>query len=159
MISPRKRLAYALGYIELGLLRDARAELARLSAEERGTPEAMAVLVELAMVEDDWRQVIRLAPRVAKAAPSVERPWIAWAYALREVGEIAEARDVLTEGERVIEKPTVLVDYNLACYDCLLGDREKAVRRLARVFQKEPGWKAQAKEDPDLKTLSWDGLT
>jgi hypothetical protein len=155
MIAPRKRLAYALGYIELSLLREARAELARLSAEERETPEAMAVLVELAMVEDDWRQVIRLAPRVAKVAPAVERPWIAWAYALREVGKVEEARDVLLRGAALIEKPTVLVDYNLACYDCLLGDHDGAKRRLSRVFKREPGWRAQAADDPDLKGMDW----
>jgi predicted Zn-dependent protease len=155
MIQPRKRLAYALGYIELSLLREARAELARLTAKEREMPEAMAVLVELAMVEDDWRQVIRLAPRVAKVAPAVERPWIAWAYALREVGKIEEAREVLLRGAEAIEKPTVLVDYNLACYDCLLGDRDGASRRLMRVFKREPGWRAQAMEDPDLKSMDW----
>jgi Flp pilus assembly protein TadD len=153
MIAPRKRLAYALGYIELSLLREARAELARLTKEERERPEAMAVLLELAMMEDDWPQVIRLAPRVTKVAPAVERPWIAWAYALRELGEIEEARTVLLRGAETIEKPTVLVDYNLACYDCLLGDRDDARRRLARVFKREPGWRAQAAEDPDLKGL------
>ncbi|WP_175414707.1 TPR end-of-group domain-containing protein [Nibricoccus aquaticus] len=155
MITPRKRLAYALGYIELSLLREARAELARLSVEERAEPEAMAVLVELAMVEDDWRQVIRLAPLVAKAAPAVERPWIAWAYALREVGKIEEAREILLRGAEVIEKATVLVEYNLACYDCLLGDQAGAKRRLAKVFKREPGWRAQAKADPDFKAMDW----
>lgn len=155
MIAPRKRLIYALGYIELGLLREARAELARLTAKERETTEAMAVLVELAMVEDDWRQVIRLAPRVTKVAPAVERPWIAWAYALRETGKIEEAREVLLRGAEAIEKPTVLVDYNLACYECLLGDRDEARRRLARVFKKEPGWRAQARNDPDFKEMDW----
>ena len=158
MIAPRKRLAYALGYIELGLIREARGELARLTAEERETPEAMAVLVELAMAEDDWRQVIRLAPRVAKVAPAVERPWIAWAYALREIGEIEEAREVLLGGAELIENPSVLVDYNLACYDCLLGDRGEARRRLERVFKRDPAWRAQAAEDPDLKDMDWPGF-
>lgn len=155
MISSRKRLTYALGYIELGMLRDARGELARLTKDERDAPEALAVRVELAMAEDEWAQVVRLAPKVAEIAPGVERPWIAWAYALRELGDIVEARMVLQRGAETIEKPTVLVDYNLACYDCLLGDLDEARRRLARVFKKEPGWRAQAKEDPDLKEMDW----
>lgn len=154
----RKRLTYALGYIELSMLREARAELARLSDDERRAPEAMAVLVELAMAEDDWRQVIRLAPQVAKVAPGVERPWIAWAYALREVGKIAEAREVLLQGAAVIEGASVLVDYNLACYDCLLGNPEEARRRLARVFKREPGWREQAKDDPDLSEMDWGNI-
>jgi Flp pilus assembly protein TadD len=158
MIVPRKHLAYALGFIELGLLREARAELARLPEDERETPQTLAVLVELAMAEDNWRQVIRFAPRVAAVAPAVERPWIAWSYALREVGKIAEARVVLLRGAKAIENPTVLVEYNLACYDCLLGDREKARRRLARVFVREPGWRQQAVADPDLREMDWQNL-
>ncbi len=156
MIAPRKRLAYALGYIELGLLREARRELARLSVEERERPEALAVLIELAMAEDDWAQVIRLAPRVVEVAASVERPWIAWAYALREIGAVEEARTVLLRGQTLIESPTPLVDYNLACYDCLLGDPERARKRLRRVFRSDPAWREQAATDPDLRGLALD---
>ena len=71
---------------------------------------------------------------------------------------IAEAREVLLQGAAVIEGASVLVDYNLACYDCLLGDREDARRRLARVFKREPGWREQAKDDPDLTEMDWEKL-
>ena len=34
-------------------------------------------------------------------------------------------------------------------------DLDEARRRLVRVFKKEPGWRAQAKEDPDFKEMDW----
>ncbi|HEY9249562.1 MAG TPA: hypothetical protein VIO38_10535, partial [Rariglobus sp.] len=72
---------------------------------------------------------------------------------LREKQHIAEARDVLLRGERLIAAPTALVDYNLACYFCLLGDLVESRRRLQRACAREPGWKTEASADPDLASL------
>ena len=153
MIPTRKHLDYALGYIELGLFPEAREELTRITATDRELPPVLGVLLELAMAEEAWPAVLSLAPQVADADPSNERPWIAWAYALRERGQITEARDVLLRGAPAITEPSVLVDYNLACYFCLLGDLPEARRRLALVFVREPAWKKEAGRDPDLAAI------
>lgn len=154
MISTRKHLDYALGYIGLNLLAEARDELALIKAADRETPEVLGVRVELAMARQTWTRVIALASRVTVAAPSFERPWIAWAYALREKQRIAEAREILLRAERTIPDPSPLVDYNLACYFCLLGDLPEARRRLKRACTREPDWKTEAASDPDLAALS-----
>jgi len=153
VIPTRKHLDYALGYIELGLFPEAREELSRITAADRKLPAVLAVLLELAMAEETWTAVITLAPQVADTDPSNERPWIAWAYALRERRQIAEARDVLLRGAGLISEPSVLVDYNLACYFCLLGDLPEARRRLALVFARDPHWKKDARQDSDLAAL------
>ncbi|MFA6289684.1 MAG: hypothetical protein WC661_20065 [Opitutaceae bacterium] len=153
MIPTRKHLDYALGYIELGLFPEAREELSRITAADRKQPAVLGVLLELAMAEETWTAVITFAPQVADADPSNERPWIAWAYALRERGQIAEARDVLLRGAGLISEPSVLVDYNLACYFCLLGDLAEARRHLDLVFARDPHWKKDARQDPDLAAL------
>ncbi len=154
MISTRKHLDYALGYIGLNLLIQARDELALIKAADRETPEVLGVHIELAMEKSAWTRVITLAVKVTAAAPSLERPWIAWAYALREKQRIGEARDVLLKAERAITAPSPLVDYNLACYFCLLGDLTESRRRLKRACAREPDWKAEAAEDPDLAALN-----
>ena len=41
--------------------------------------------------------------------------------------------------------------YNLACYECLLGDVEVAKARLQHAFKLEPRYRLQALEDEDLK--------
>lgn len=153
MISARKRIGYALGYIELGVLDAAREELAAIDATDARRPDVLLAWLELSMAAGEWEEVSRLAPELITGNPTDERPWIAWAYALRERQHITEARDVLLRGERLIAKPTVLVDYNLACYFTLLGDLAEARRRLQRVFASDPAWRAEAADDPDLTAL------
>jgi Flp pilus assembly protein TadD len=153
VIATRKHLDYALGYIELGLLDEAREELARIPADEHQTSPVLAVQLELSMADENWDGVVTLAPQVVLGDETAERPWIAWAYALREHQRITEARDVLLRGALVISQPSGLVDYNLACYYCLLGDLDEARRRLKRACSRKPHWKKDSLTDPDLAAL------
>jgi Flp pilus assembly protein TadD len=153
VISTRKHLDYALGYLGLNLLAEARAELALIKPADQTTTEVLAVHIELAMAKSSWTRIISLAAKVTSAEPTLERPWIAWAYALREKQRIIEAREVLLRGERNITEPSALVDYNLACYHCLLGELPEARRRLKRACASEPEWKTEAATDPDLTAL------
>ncbi len=153
MISTLTHLDYALGYIGLNLLAEARAELALIVPADQETAVVLGVHIELAMAEQAWPRVIKLASKATVADPSLERPWTAWAYALREQGYIGDAFDILTMGEECIEDPSPLVDYNLACYHCLMGDLPEARRRLKKACAREPSWKAEAATDPDLAAL------
>lgn len=153
VIPTGKRLNYAIGYIELGLFDSAREELAAIPPSDSGNPGIILVRIELAMAEGDWHEVTRLGPRATEDDPAEERPWIAWAYALRELQDIRQALEVLLRGELHIKGPTVLVDYNLACYLALLGDLKEARRRLNKVFAREPSWREEAAADPDLAAL------
>ena len=153
VISARKHIDYALGFIALGLGTAAREELAFLSPAELQHADSLPARLEIAMLEEYWDEVPLLAHQATELDAKQERPWIAWAYALREQQHIAAARDVLLRGERSIPAPSALVSYNLACYCCLLGDLPEAMRRLKAVFAKEPAWKAEAATDPDLAAL------
>ena len=46
-----------------------------------------------------------------------------------------------------------MLHYNLACYECLLGNHLEARKRLARACKMDPSWNDAAKDDPDLKDL------
>lgn len=153
MIAPETHLAYAAGYLELGLRAEARAELADLPPAFLASPPALALRLEIAMADSAWEEVIALAPELVAHDTADERPWIAWAYALREKERVAEARETLLAGARLIAKPTLVVDYNLACYACLLGEFEEARRLLASVIARDKSWRAIAREDPDLAAL------
>lgn len=153
MIPPEKHLSYALGYLQLEMLDEAREELAALPPEFLARPPALSVRLEIAMAEEVWEEVIALAPELVGHDATQERPWVAWAYALRERERIAEAQETLLAGARLIEEPTPLVDYNLACYACLLGELPEARRLLAQVFARDKSWREVAREDPDLAPL------
>jgi len=47
--------------------------------------------------------------------------------------------------------------YNIACYDCQLGNLEEAKSRLKRAFELEPRYRMKALEDEDLEGV-WDSL-
>ena len=153
MIAPETHLSYVLGYLQLELVEEAREELSALSAEILATPPALAVRLEVAMADNAWDEVIALAPELVGHDASQERPWVAWAYALREGDRVAEAQETLMAGERLIKEPSPLVAYNLACYACLLGDHKEARRLLGIVFARDKSWRAVARDDADLAPL------
>jgi tetratricopeptide (TPR) repeat protein len=154
LIPTRTHLDYAQGYLGLNLLAEAKAELALIRPEDRATPAVLALHLELAMATGAWTRVIALAKKLSAMRAAGERPWIAWAYALREKQRVAEARDVLLRGESAMEGASALVDYNLACYHALLGDLPEARRRLKRACTRNPDWKSEALADPDLAALT-----
>ena len=53
--------------------------------------------------------------------------------------------------------PEAIIYYNLACYDCQLGQIASAKQYLKQAFRIDPNWISQALEDEDLKPL-WDSL-
>jgi tetratricopeptide (TPR) repeat protein len=50
-----------------------------------------------------------------------------------------------------------IIYYNLACYDCQLGEIETASNYLKKAFEIDSSWRLHALEDEDLKPL-WDSL-
>jgi hypothetical protein len=153
VIAPETHLAYAAGYLELGLRAEARAELSDLTPAQLSTPPALALRLEIAMADSAWDEVFELAPALVAHDATDERPWVAWAFALREKERVAEAQETLLAGARMIAKPTLVVDYNLACYACLLGEFDEARRLLASVIARDKSWRDVAREDPDLAAL------
>lgn len=153
MIPPETHLSYALGYLQLGLVAEAREELSALTPDALATAPARVVRLEIAMADEDWDEVIQTAPELIGHDATQERPWIAWAYALREREKIAEAQETLLAGARLIKDPSPLVPYNLACYACLLGDIPEATRLLASVVARDKSWRDIARDDPDLAPL------
>ena len=50
-----------------------------------------------------------------------------------------------------------MIHYNLACYECVLGEVEVAKARLQHVFKMYPKARIMALEDEDLRGV-WDSL-
>ncbi len=148
-----RHVKYAQGYLGLGLFNEAADELEAIEAEDRFLPAVMAVRLELYWESKQWQNVIRTARELVAADPGCERAWIGWAFALREVGQIAEAKAVLLEAEPRHGPNSALLQYNLGCYHCLLGELSEARSRLKQAFRMHPPFKDEAAEDPDLEAL------
>lgn len=148
-----RRLRYATGYIDLGLMDDASDELEKVAFEDRFVPEVLQVRLELHMAAEHWETVIGIGWQVTQQTPDNERGWICWAYSLRELERIEEARDVLLKAEPIHGTTSALLHYNLACYYCLLGELSTARQCLARACKINPGYKSDALDDPDLGAI------
>jgi Flp pilus assembly protein TadD len=148
-----RRLRHASGYLQLGMSPDAAAELDAIAFEDRLSTPVLAVRIELHMAAKQWETVVGIGRELARAKPEEEQAWISWAYALRELNRVEEARTVLLEAETLHGTTSAVLHYNLACYYCLLGDLETARKRLAKACQMEADFEKAAREDPDLKQL------
>ncbi len=157
-ITTAKRVSYALGYIGLGLVGLAADELEAVAGEDRLSLPVQLAFIELHLEAKNWDLLVAVAQRVARADPGQERAWIGWAYGLRCLERVGEARAVLREGDGHHAKTCALLHYNLACYECLLGDLPVARARFRRACALGGGnFKAMALDDPDLTAL-WDEI-
>ena len=158
LISTAHRVSHAMGYLELGMYGDAEAELEAIEGDDRLSGAVLIARGEIYMAIENWPSLVAVAQTVARADPSQERAWIGWAYALRSLEQVAEARDVLLEADRHHGKKSGLLHYNLACYECLLENLEAAKARLARaILIGGTDFKKLALEDTDLQPL-WDQI-
>lgn len=152
-ISTDKRLAYARGYIALGMIKDAEAELNAIEESERGLLDEQRVRVDLHMEAKRWARVAVVAEAVVEFLPEDEQVWISWAYALRELQRVEKAQAVLLRAEEEHGHKSAILHYNLACYACLLNDLEEANRRLKRAIKLDKRFEEEWARDPDLKDL------
>lgn len=77
-------------------------------------------------------------------------------YATHRIGSTEAASKILLNAQPRFPKEGIIY-YNLACYDCQLGEIENAKNHLKKAFEIDPNWRLQALEDQDLKPL-WDSL-
>lgn len=147
-------LSAASGWIGLGDLASARAELKQLSATAQNHPQACMVQSEYYFASNEWDRLALLSDQLVLKFPAYEQLWINRSYALHELKRTREAFDALLPA---VEKfPEVwLLRYNLACYCAQLSLKEEAVKWLLRAVtlgsKKEV--KAMALEDPDLEPI------
>ena len=152
-LSTLRRLQHARGYLGLGMLGAAATELEAILPADRGHPEVQLVRLALLMEEKRWEQLADAGGRLAQSHPEIEDAWIGWAYALRELNRVVEARAVLIDAESFHGRTSAVLHYNLACYECLLGSMPSARARLARACRMDKRFAAEGRKDPDLKTM------
>ncbi len=148
-----RRLRHASGYLGLGMVAQAALELDAVDPADRESADVLATRVELLLEIKAWLPLSELAEHLAQVAPQVEQGWIHWAYALRELERIEEAKAVLLAAEPFHGKTCAVLHYNLACYECLLGNLPNAKRRLRTAIERDAHWKEAALTDPDLVRL------
>ena len=149
---PKRHLSHAQGYLGLGMVAEAAAELAHVSGPDAATTQALAVRIAVLHEQRDWPAVRDLAGELIRRDATDAAIWITWAYATRRTDSLAAAEGILLEAEKTHPKePTI--QFNLGCYACQRGDLATTRRRLARAIELEASFAALAATDPDLAPL------
>lgn len=144
----------ALGWLELGSSVEARQELALVTDAHRAHPDTLEVWWKIFAEEKNWPDALTAAEKIAATAPERVSGWIDQSYALHELGRTREAATRLAA---VVEQfpDHYVIPYNLACYECRLGQREESLRwlRLAVQAADAKTIRALAEGDADLEPL------
>jgi len=153
-------LLAAIGWVELGNLAEARAELAQINPAQQEHPDVLELRWSISAMEKHWDEALQLAQALLRSAPKRSSGWLHQAYALRRVpgGGIQKAWEALLPAfDKFPKEPTI--PFNLSCYACQLHQLDAArdwLNRAVAVGGKEK-IKQMALEDSDLEPL-WDEI-
>lgn len=152
----QRHLTAAHGYLELGMPLDADAELELIDPSCRHYPAVLCARVDIYRRLEKWELMRSVAKRLVDYdGDNVQ--WIVWlAFATRRASSIEAAKVVLLEAVERHAKAAVL-HYNLACYECVLGDVEVAKARLEHAIKLDASFRLKALDDPDLNAV-WASL-
>jgi predicted Zn-dependent protease len=99
-----------------------------------------------------WGRALTASRILCDIRPEATVGYIHTAFCLHELGRPDEAKSVLLSGPAaLLDEP--IYHYNLACYECVLGNLESAQAHLETSFALDKKFREFAKMDPDLKAL------
>ncbi len=131
---------------------DATAELDALSPEHQDMIEVVILRMEILRVTKKWDEGTLLGQRALAKHADCGALYLITAYAMRRHAGLAPAKELLLSGEAVLAEDAMF-HFNIACYECQLGNLEAAKSRLERAFTLDAKYRRIAREDPDLESL------
>ena len=154
------QLAAAIGWLELGNVAEAEAELERISPSQHNHPDVLEVRWLICVERKQWPAGLQIAQALVRGAPKRCSGWLHRAYALRRVpgGTLQRAwKALLPAFDKFPREP--IIAYNLACYACQLQQLEAARTWIKRalILGGQHRIQAMALSDPDLEPL-WDEI-
>jgi predicted Zn-dependent protease len=150
----------AIGWLELGNLTEAKAELAQISPAQQEHPDVLEVRWSISAEAKHWEEGLQAAQALLRHAPERSSGWLHQAYALRRVpdGGVQKAWDALLPAfDKFPKEPTI--PFNLSCYACQLRQLDAArdwLKRAVAIGGKRK-IKQMALQDSDLEPL-WDEI-
>ena len=147
-----RTLLAAQGYSELGMFDEALDELSDLPGPATEHATVIELRTVILMQAHRWQPALKASRELCRREPGKTSGFIHAAFCLHELGKTSEARDVLLGGPEILRaEPTF--HYNLACYECALGNLDLARMHLDRSFALDKKFRDFARTDPDLAAL------
>jgi len=145
----------AFGWIELGNVPEALAELDRIPVDLQSLPAVQASRLDCLIAGEKWNEAATLAKVLCDQYPEEAGFWLHNAYATRrcEGGSIEAAHELLAPCVELFPDEW-LIAYNVACYFCRMNRLEEAVAMM-EIARAVGGERVDelAKDDEDLMPL------
>jgi len=152
LLRPEVHWSRATGYLKLGMLEQARIELAALPDDLLWGKQKKTMLMEIFQRFEKWDSMQSFAYGLRMEFPQESEWWVADAYATRRCLSIEKAREILVEALDY-HYDDAIIHYNLACYACQLGSLSECLDFLKEAVNRNDRYKALALEDEDLKDV------
>src|ERR1041385_710313 len=146
----------AYGWLGLGNVAEAKAELANIGASYRTHPDVLELRWDICVQEQHWIEGLQIARELLLYAPDRSSGWLHQAYALRRIpeGSVRKAWTALLPAFDKFPKESI-IPYNLSCYACQLQllDAARVWLKRAAVLGGKDRIKQLALNAPDLEPL------
>lgn len=146
------RLAHVRGYLGLGMIEEASAELEQVPPETGRETDVLVLRALVLQEQAKWPPLVEVAAELVRRQPMEPGWWVTWAYATRRCRSLAAAEAILLDGERT-HPDVAVIQFNLGCYACQQGDLIEARRRVDRAIALDPSFRDAAASDSDLAPL------
>ena len=151
-MQPKWHVSHAQGYLGLGMVAEAAAELDRIPAPACDEPEVLALRLAVLQERCEWPALRAVAAEFVRRTPNEPAGWVTWAYATRRADSLAAAEQILLDAERLHPREAT-IQFNLGCYACQRGALAEARRRVDRAVALDKKFAAAAACDSDLAPL------
>lgn len=150
----RFHLEAAEGWLELGSPVEAERELEQINPALATQPAVLLVRCRVLGAARKWETLVEAANTLVTLAPELPAGWLDRSNALHFLGRYREAYDQLLPALERFPREGVF-RYNLACFECRMGNLPAARGWLAKAFALDhpSNLRAQARDDPDLEPL------
>ena len=151
------------GWLGFDHVIEAEKELKQITPAMQHHPEVLAVRCKMWLKAESWVACEKVAQEIIDLEPESTFGWIHRSYALHEQKLTGTARMCLLPAVELFPDD-ITIRYNLACYECVLGNMNEAKAHLVKAFNLAltqdcyDEWKKLMLSDEDLKPLwgIWD---
>jgi tetratricopeptide (TPR) repeat protein len=149
-------LSGATGWLELGNVDEATAELGLISPQQQKHPMVLELRWLLLAKRENWAAALEVARALIESAPDLLEGWIHHAYAMRRAPGFGLAHAwsaLLPVADKFPKEP--IVCFNLACYAAQLGNLDDAWAWLEKAMKTggATAIRKMALADADLEPL------
>lgn len=127
-------LAAAQGWLELENTTEAIKELGQIAAEFQEHSDVLEIRWAIEAKRFCWDECVRIATQLTHHAPDRSSGWIHRSFALHELKRTQEAYELLLPSLSQF-KGIWTIPYNLACYQCQLGQKASAMEFYSQALE------------------------